>query len=220
MALASGQFTIIDLADIVISATAPTPALLDMVWLDTSLTPAVFKCYNGLSWEAVNDPSALLAYKNQVDSQLATILENTQASAADIVALKEITTSFTAALGEIVASVAESLNGDSLITKINQSAEKILLSAVQEINGIVTKEKNFTFDDDGLSIDDPTKNFRVFIDEDEVTFTRKSDNTVVAQFTAEGANMLNATIIDNLIIGKLTVRKVYTTEDRMWFIFQ
>jgi hypothetical protein len=162
----------------------------------------------------------LIAYKNQVDSQLATILENTQASAADIVALKEITTSFTAALGEIVASVSELLDGDILATKINQSSTQIKLSAVESIDGIVTKEKNFTFNDDGLLIDDTTKDFKVFIDEDEVTFTRKSDNTIVAQFNVEGAKMLTAIITDKLTVGKLTIQKVYTTEDRMWFIFQ
>ena len=48
------QFTITDLYDPVVAGTAPTSPVQDMLWLDTSQTPAVLKRWNGTAWEGVS----------------------------------------------------------------------------------------------------------------------------------------------------------------------
>ena len=53
--LAQAQFTVVDLNDPIISGTAPAAPVADMLWLDTSQTPAVLKRWTGAAWEAVNE---------------------------------------------------------------------------------------------------------------------------------------------------------------------
>ena len=48
------QFTITDLCDPVVAGTAPTSPVQDMLWLDTSPSPAALKRWNGSAWEAVS----------------------------------------------------------------------------------------------------------------------------------------------------------------------
>lgn len=47
------QFTITDLNDPVVAGTAPAAPVLDMLWLDTSQSPAALHRWNGTAWEAV-----------------------------------------------------------------------------------------------------------------------------------------------------------------------
>lgn len=55
--IAQGQTTIIDLNDPISSSTEPIKKVLDMLWLDTSVPPAVLKRWNGIAWEKPNDNS-------------------------------------------------------------------------------------------------------------------------------------------------------------------
>ena len=52
MTIATGQFTIVDLNDIDISATAPSSPSMDRLWLDSSATPNILKRWNGTDWIA------------------------------------------------------------------------------------------------------------------------------------------------------------------------
>ena len=53
--LAQTQYTIVDLSDPIVSGTAPAAPTEDMLWLDTSQSPAVLKRWTGSAWEAVNE---------------------------------------------------------------------------------------------------------------------------------------------------------------------
>jgi hypothetical protein len=48
--IATGQFTIHDLTDITVSSTPPSNPVVDMMWLDTSVTPNQLKRWNGSTW--------------------------------------------------------------------------------------------------------------------------------------------------------------------------
>ncbi len=52
--ITQAQFTIVDLSDPIVSATAPASPVTNMLWLDTSQSPAALKRYNGSGWEVVN----------------------------------------------------------------------------------------------------------------------------------------------------------------------
>lgn len=56
--IAYAQYTIADLCDPVVSGTAPAQPIADMLWMDTSQTPALLKRWNGSSWERVNESSS------------------------------------------------------------------------------------------------------------------------------------------------------------------
>lgn len=53
--IAAAQHTIVDLSDPIVSGTAPTAPVVDMLWMDTSVSPALLKRWNGSTWELVND---------------------------------------------------------------------------------------------------------------------------------------------------------------------
>lgn len=53
--LTCAQFTVADLSDPVVAGSAPAAPVADMLWLDTSLTPAVLKRWTGDAWEVVNE---------------------------------------------------------------------------------------------------------------------------------------------------------------------
>ena len=220
MALASGQFTIIDLNDITVSSAAPINPYVNQTWLNTSVVPNQFNCWDGTAWVIVTDLSSLNAYKNQIANQLATIEDNTSSNAADITTLKESTTSFNVALGAIIASVSEALDGNSIVTKINQSAEKIILSVIQQQNTITTS-KGYIFDNAGLNIESDTSDFSILIDEDEVTFKKKSTGDIIAQFTVSNARMKSAIVEGDFTAGNLVFQPVVVSEvRRTWISFQ
>ena len=50
MAIATGQFTIVDFNDINISTTSPASPVIDNLWLDTSFTPHRLKRWDGTLW--------------------------------------------------------------------------------------------------------------------------------------------------------------------------
>lgn len=54
--LTQAQYTIVDLSDPVVSGIAPSNPAVDMLWLDTSQSPAVLKRWSGSTWEIVNQP--------------------------------------------------------------------------------------------------------------------------------------------------------------------
>ena len=51
--IAQAQHTIIDLSDPIVSGSAPSNLIMNMLWLDTSQSPAALKRWNGNAWEAV-----------------------------------------------------------------------------------------------------------------------------------------------------------------------
>ena len=59
MALAVGQFTIIDFNDVNISKTAPYRPVVDQLWLDSSVVPNQLKRWDGTKWVVVNDTTEL-----------------------------------------------------------------------------------------------------------------------------------------------------------------
>lgn len=52
--ITQAQFTIVDLSDPIVSAAAPASPVTNMLWLDTSQSPAALKRYTGSGWEVVN----------------------------------------------------------------------------------------------------------------------------------------------------------------------
>ncbi len=58
--IAIAQITIADLSDPIISGSAPSNPVNDMLWLDTSVSPNVLKRYSNGAWVVVNDTSSLV----------------------------------------------------------------------------------------------------------------------------------------------------------------
>jgi len=115
--------------------------------------------------------------------------------------------------------VSESLNGDYLVSLINQSASQILLQCLEKQGNIETST-GYTFDADGLRIAASDKDFSVMIDEDEVTFTKISTGEVLATFTANYTQMKQLEVTDRLRVGSLNFQKVVVSgETRTWLSF-
>lgn len=56
--IAFAQYTIADLCDPVVSGIAPAQPVVDMLWMDTSQSPALLKRWNGEAWERINESSS------------------------------------------------------------------------------------------------------------------------------------------------------------------
>lgn len=61
--LASAQYTIVDLSDPVQQGTEPDHPVVDMLWLDTSTTPAMLRRYDGTDWVDVGADAAEVELK-------------------------------------------------------------------------------------------------------------------------------------------------------------
>ena len=57
--VARAEITIADLNDPIAQGTAPVNPTLNMLWLDTGISPNLLKRWNGREWVIVNDTSAL-----------------------------------------------------------------------------------------------------------------------------------------------------------------
>lgn len=55
--ITQAQHTIVDLSDPIVSGTAPTSPVANMLWLDTSKTPSALKRWTGSKWEQVSKPT-------------------------------------------------------------------------------------------------------------------------------------------------------------------
>lgn len=56
--IARAQVTICDLADPIVSGTAPANPVENMLWMDTSQSPSVLRRWTGTEWEIVNETDA------------------------------------------------------------------------------------------------------------------------------------------------------------------
>lgn len=55
--ITQAQHTIVDLSDPIVSGTAPTSPIANMLWLDTSKTPSILKRWTGSKWEQISKPT-------------------------------------------------------------------------------------------------------------------------------------------------------------------
>lgn len=71
MAIATGQFTIVDINDITVSSSPPSNPRVDDLWLDTSSIPYTLKAWNGSDW--INSRALSLAELDPIkDAKLTT----------------------------------------------------------------------------------------------------------------------------------------------------
>lgn len=71
MPIATSQFTIIDLNDVVIQATAPVNPVVNMLWLDTGIVPNMLKRWSGSTWVKVSDTDS--ATKDELANDIQTV---------------------------------------------------------------------------------------------------------------------------------------------------
>ena len=65
--LAAAQITIRDENDVVIASAAPASPVVDMLWLDTSVTPNALKRWNGNAWVDCSEDVDLSAYYTRTE---------------------------------------------------------------------------------------------------------------------------------------------------------
>lgn len=209
MALASGQFTIIDLADIDVTAAVPDNPVKDQLWLDLTQVPNVFKRFDGLEWIVVTDQKQLEYLEGRLQNQVDTL--NTQ-----------YTNLFNNTISDIYSQLSAKLDTTELLTRINQTAAGILLSAIQTIDKLVIGT-DYKFDKDGLEIISTQSGVKIKIDNDEVTFSNLDGTVIVAQFTAlMGALMSKIKVTGEAQLNNLTIAPVVlpgTNEKRTWITF-
>ncbi len=73
---AQAQFTIYTLNDVVTSATAPTPAYLGQLWVDTSKSPPVTMVWNGSAWKEQNGTDTIRTSIKTIETKEATLETN------------------------------------------------------------------------------------------------------------------------------------------------
>ena len=78
--LAAAQLTIRDENDVVIASAAPASPVVDMLWLDTSVTPNTLRRWTGTAWVDCGEDIDLSAYYTR--TEMDTRFEQTEAAIA------------------------------------------------------------------------------------------------------------------------------------------
>lgn len=158
MAIAQGQFTIIDYNDITTSNTAPASPPTGTFWVDTSVTPNLLKRWSGTAWVVVNDYSGAIAAATTAEALVTKINDGTETIKANKIWLDEeeqvLTTKFsklTLDLGGLnettisnLTEIRESISGvESDYTKIRkdhsgltETVSKLSAKVVEDAEGI------------------------------------------------------------------------------------
>jgi hypothetical protein len=207
--LAAAQITIRDENDVVIASAVPASPVVDMLWLDTSVTPNALKRWNGNAWVDCSEDVDLSAYytRTEMDTRFA----QTDAAIA-LKADKTTTDSLSTRIAQaeqkitpeaIVGTVTSSSAYGSLSTTVTQTATG--LSSVQtkqtEIDGRVqTIEESVIIDGSTITIgksDVPVQNII-----NETGFEIKEVGGTVLAYAREGKMGAQRLLLeDALIIG-------------------
>lgn len=110
---AQAQFTIYTLNDVVTSATAPTPAYLGQLWVDTSKSPPVTMVWNGSAWKEQNGTDTIRTSIKTIETKEATLETNLNG-------LKSTVSSITKTVETIESDTAEA-QGNILALQTNVS---------------------------------------------------------------------------------------------------
>lgn len=205
--IASAQHTIVDLSDPVVSGTAPTSPVADMLWLDTSESPSVLKRWTGSEWEIVDDKQAELdKIQGTLDSiaqwQISTELKlHDDRIIATVLESKEYTTK----IESIEANLQ--LTKDDFNVQFSQMDAQIgdIANDANAFRSEVTSWLNFS-KDAVLEIGKSDSDFKMNLSNTELAFLYK--NTKMAYFgTDNGLYIGQATIEDRLTIGNITMMK-------------
>ena len=85
MASITAQYSIVDLNDIIVSGSPPSNLVVDLLWLDTSVTPIQLRKYNGSSWDIVNDSAfAIKTANDYTDEKLSNYATTVTNSLGDL----------------------------------------------------------------------------------------------------------------------------------------
>lgn len=106
--IGSGQLSLVDLNDAIVSGTAPSNPTVGALWVDESVTPAMLKKWNGTSWDDMGelDPNI---------SETITDIQETLGNMAnddkiDVEERKVIKDKLTEILGYVISDTATSMN--------------------------------------------------------------------------------------------------------------
>lgn len=181
--VAVAQFTIRDDTDIIVSVNTPTDPVLNMLWLDTGVTPNVLKKYNGLTWQVVNDTSS--------------IYETISTS---------INTATTEILGTVEEKIAEVRMTDRDFTVMY--GRTVGQGVTNEINGVQNNLDEYErgvsnymrFDETGtLTLGKTDNNFRTQLTNTKMSFLEGESE--VAYISNQSLFITTARITDTLSLG-------------------
>ena len=154
-----------EIADTIFVGEEPALPVVDMVWLDTSVSPNLFKRWNGEQWVVVNDVADLLERINSAQLKI-------DANTASIKSVAESTDE----LGGRIQSAEEKITPDAIIQTVRKREEykDDIASAT------MTSEKFETFVADSKGIADMQMTSEKF-----ETFVENSEGIADLEMTAE-----------------------------------
>ena len=144
---------------------------------------------------------------DKANKQLQLVASETQANAANISELTLTTSGITATVSSIQEttenlgeSITDLSNQVSLAMTDEQVEIKIQNKLADGVDKVITKEKNYTFDDTGLSISSSENNITTTITEDGMTVSKSNETVLTAN--NEGVQAIDLHARTYLIIGE------------------
>jgi hypothetical protein len=157
----------------------------------------------------------------QIDLVVSDVVSDVEANKESIAALQLNTESISASVTqveEMVSSTVEDVTNNmaTLTQRVDatMSAEDVRLEIQSELNDGVTKvttNTGFTFNDEGLTIDNSSSEMKTTITEDGMTVYKNDEDVLVAN--NEGVQAKNLHAITYLIIGENSRFEDYTNSD-------
>lgn len=207
MAIAVAQFTIVDLSDYIVSATAPSNPITDLLWLDTSVTPNVWERWDGSAWKyadvIMSDVNGAIGDNNQ--DIYSKINQNTTdiQQANDAISLKADQSTVDEITGTVDDQQAQInlMNNDFNVQISNTNG---YIDDVQDVINKVTSYMDFN-DTDGLTLGKSNSPLQVTISNDQINF--KDNGTVVAYINGQRMFIDTAEILSSIIVGVHQIMK-------------
>ena len=201
MAIATSQFTIIDLTDITVGSEPVTP-VLDQLWLDSSVLPNTLMRWSGTLWEPASPrlASEIGAYDKELGEQLATKVNGANGLSYRMNSAEQKITA--TAITQTVEDTSTLLAKKSYV---DLTAGAFALAIGETIrdeygNTISNVQGNFIFTSGGMEIKMTGAEFSTFYSANKIEF-RQNGN--VLQWLSGNKNY----ITDLIITGNLALPK-------------
>ena len=207
--IAIAQITIADLSDPIISGSAPSNPVNDMLWLDTSVSPNVLKRYSNGAWIVVNDTSNLVEriataeQKITDDAIVATVTESKK-----YIGLVERVSS---AENKLTAEAMETTIGNSgALSNVKQTADKInwLVASGDSASNMQMTSEAYTLISENITL--TADKINAVADDINLAGNNTVKITSADQITAEAAKNIDLSANES---AKVTAAKINAVAD-------
>ena len=166
------------------------------MWLDTSVTPALLKWWNGTEWEISNDQSeAIILLEERLESNISQTAESIRTEVAENHYLKEETDTLIESVSTQIEQTAEYV--EIQFNQFNQNLNDVYNNTDAQFSEI---QKYIRFEDGNIILGESGNQLILRIENDRIAFLQ--DNSEVAYFSNKKLYVTDGEFLNSLKLGQ------------------